>query len=870
MQRVFRFEEGNSGMVDVLGGKGSNLSELTNLGMPVPKGVIVSTEACLEYLAQNHESLNDALLDELWSQLDQLQEQTGKRFNDAHHLLLVSVRSGAKISMPGMMDTILNIGLNDENVVKLAEITDNARFAHDSYRRLIQMYGNVVDNIPMSAFDQIFNRVKKEANCQYDYQLTVEQLQEIIEGYHQVYIEHTGDKFPQNIHYQINRAVEAVFKSWNNDRAKTYRRLNHIPHNLGTAVTIQEMVFGNLNDESGTGVLFTRNPANGKNELYGEYLLNAQGEDVVAGIRTPEPIAKLHQEHPDLYDELYNYVKQLEKHYKNMQDVEFTVENNRLYLLQTRNGKRTAKAACRVAVEMVEEGLLTSEEALLTVDANSISQLLHATFDPASLSQAIIITSSGLPASPGAATGAIVFNAEQAMEWAAEGHDVILVRHETSPEDIGGMSVAQAIVTTQGGMTSHAAVVARGMGKCCVTGCEQLSINEEEEVIHYPGGQLQLGDIISVNGETGTVYLGEIAQTLSQNNDDFDQIIEWAQQYARLEVRMNAETAQEIEQGLKFGATGIGLVRTEHMFFPDAQLAAIREFILATDEQGRLNSIGKILTHQQNDFEQIFNLIGTRPVVIRLLDLPLHEFLPKTENELKHVAEQQQVSVSELSKRVKGLSEVNPMLGHRGCRLAMTYPEIYLMQTEAIVRAAAAVNREIQPEIMIPLVTTATELVYLKEQIQDHLDRLIEQEGLEITYSIGTMIETPRACLIAESIAEESEFISFGTNDLTQMTFGFSRDDVSKFIHHYIEQGILEHDPFQQVDAVAVADLLSTAVNHARTVKPTIKLGVCGEHGGDPHSIAIFDAIGLTYVSCSPYRIPIAQLAAAQSAIRNQ
>lgn len=870
MKRVYSFNEGNGEMSDLLGGKGSNLAQLTRLKMPVPSGLTITTQACLEYLDEGQGQLNETLLEELNQHLLELEKLTGKKFNDPNNLLLVSVRSGAKFSMPGMMDTILNIGLNDKNVEALAQVTGDERFAYDCFRRLIQMYGNVVYEIPMLYFDEILNEVKEENHYRFDYQLTAADLKQIINRYEQVFQNLLNHPFPQDVYEQIYGAVKAVFQSWNNDRARTYRRLNHIPHNLGTAVNIQEMVFGNLNEDSGTGVLFTRNPATGEDELYGEYLLNAQGEDVVAGIRTPEPIAKLKEQQPAIYEELYTKVKELEHYYRDMQDIEFTVEDGRLYLLQTRKGKRTAKAACRIAVEMVEAGIVSKEQALLTLDANAISQLLHPSFNPAALAEAQIISDQGLPASPGAASGAVVFTSEQAVEWVQQGKRVILVRHETSPEDIEGMNMAEAIVTCHGGMTSHAAVVARGMGKCCVTGCESLSVNETAEVIDYPGGQLKLGDMISVNGDTGEIYLGEIERSINNENQYFDQILEWAKTAAGLKICMNAETKSDIEQGLKFGAEGIGLVRTEHMFFPPAALKSIRQFILASSSDERQAALDQIVQIQQADFESIYSVIKNRGAVIRLLDLPLHEFLPKTEQEITKVANELSVAPEEIGSRIKNLTEQNPMLGHRGCRLAMTYPEIYLMQAEAIIRAAARMSQpdcHIVPEIMIPLVCSQEEITYLKKRMEAHLESIIEQEGWEMTYHIGSMIETPRACLIADQIAEVSDFISYGTNDLTQMTYGFSRDDVAKFLHHYLDQGVLEVDPFQQVDTVAVAELLQISVERARKVKPDIKLGICGEHGGNPASIHLFKQLGFTYVSCSPFRIPIAIIAAAQAEI---
>ncbi|EKB54990.1 pyruvate, phosphate dikinase [Facklamia hominis] len=872
MRRIYAFNEGHADMKDLLGGKGANLAEMTHLGLPVPQGFTITTQACLEFLESNN-TLLDELKEEISLAVAQLEDKTGKKFNDAKNLLLVSVRSGAKFSMPGMMDTILNLGLNDQNVEKLAKLTNNQRFAYDCYRRLLQMFANVVYEIDMKHFDRILEQKKKEKHIQYDYDLSADDLQSIIIDYKKVYQQELGFEFPQNVFDQIHEAVKAVFKSWNNHRAIVYRKLNHIPDDLGTAVNIQEMVFGNMSENSGTGVLFTRNPANGEANLYGEYLTNAQGEDVVAGIRTPASINRLKDQFPSIYQEILQYTQKLEKHYHDMQDMEFTIENGRLFILQTRNGKRTAQAAVKIAVDLVQEGILTPQQALLTIDCQSLNTLLHPAFDPSSLEQASLISSMGLPASPGAATGEIVFTADRAKELADQGHSVILVRHETSPEDIVGMHSSKAIVTSQGGMTSHAAVVARGMGKCCVAGCNELEINEDKKTLTYPGGQLNEGDIISADGSTGKLYLGEIKTIATGKNDYFDQVMEWARQYADMEVRMNAETVNDIKTGLQFKANGIGLVRTEHMFFEAQRLIAIRQFLLAKDEPARQTALETIRHFQTEDFSNIFDLMQDKAVVIRLLDAPLHEFLPHSHHEIQQVAQDLHLDADELFDRVQAMKEVNPMMGHRGCRMGMTHPGLYIAQSEAIIRAAiktAQAGHEVKAEIMIPLVSTQGELKSLKEKIKEHLDQILNQEKISVDYMIGVMIETPRACFIADKLAEDACFFSFGTNDLTQLSFGYSRDDAGKFLNQYMDQGILEHDPFQTIDTSAVKELIALATQKGRSIKDQLKVGVCGELGGDPKSIESFHEIGLSYVSCSPYRVPIAQLAVAQSSIRHQ
>lgn len=871
MKRVYAFNEGSAQMKDILGGKGANLAEMTRLGFPVPQGFTISTTACLEYL-ENPGALKDELKQEITEAVAALEETTQKKFNDPEQLLLVSVRSGAKISMPGMMDTILNLGLNDDNVDKLAKLTNNERFAYDCYRRLLQMYGNVVYEIDMAKFDQILEATKAANHIHYDYDLTADQLKQIIKEYQEVFTKELGHPFPQDVFEQIYAAVEAVFGSWNNNRAIVYRRLNNIPDDLGTAVNIQEMVFGNSGENSGTGVLFTRNPANGENELYGEYLTNAQGEDVVAGIRTPVSINRLREQFPQIYDQILELTDQLEKHYQDMQDIEFTIEDQKLFILQTRNGKRTAQAAVKVAVDLVNEGILTPDKALLTINPESLHTLLHPAFDPAALGQASLISKLGLPASPGAATGQIVFDAQTAKEWTEAGKTVILVRHETSPEDIVGMNSAKGIVTSQGGMTSHAAVVARGMGKCCVAGCNELEINEENKTLSYPGGSLKEGDVISADGSTGCLYIGEIPTIAGGANEYLDQILEWSRKYAKLGIRMNAETANDIQNGLRFGAVGIGLVRTEHMFFQEERLIAIRKFLLAKNTDDRKTVLEKIKTFQTQDFAHIFDLMQDKPVVVRLLDAPLHEFLPHSTNEINQVAEQLKLNPLDLTDRIQAMKEVNPMMGHRGCRMGMTYPELYIVQAEAVIRSAMEYAKQgiaVKPEIMIPLVSSKAELQQLKEKITAHLNQVIEAEAVNIEYAIGVMVETPRACLISDQLAEDAAFFSFGTNDLTQLTFGYSRDDAGKFLNQYLDTGVLKDDPFQSIDTQAVHDLIQISVDKGRSIKSDLKIGVCGELGGDPRSIEAFHKIGLSYASCSPYRVPIAQLAAAQSAVRD-
>lgn len=867
---VYAFEEGSQNMKDLLGGKGANLSEMMRLGLPVPNGFTITTEACIEYLDRG-EQLSDEVLTQLDEKLKELEDKTNKAFSSDENLLLVSVRSGAKISMPGMMDTILNLGLNDENVEKLAAKTEDARFAYDCYRRLLQMFGSVVYNIPMPAFEEYFEAFKKGKGHATDADVPAEDLKEIVEQYKEIYIEEAHKPFPQEPKKQLTEAIEAVFKSWNNDRARIYRDLNEIPHDIGTAVNVQEMVFGNSGDRSGTGVAFTRNPATGEHKLYGEYLLNAQGEDVVAGIRTPKEIETLNEQMPHAYEEFVNVTKKLEAHYKDMQDIEFTIENEKLFILQTRNGKRTANAAINIAVDMVHEGVISKEDAVAMVDVKSIDQLLHPNFNEEALKSAELVSDKGLPASPGAATGIIVFSALDAKAKAEAGEKVILVRPETSPEDIEGMIAAEAIVTTHGGMTSHAAVVARGMGKCCVTGCSDLEINTKEKYVKYAGKTFSEGDVISVNGSTGAVYIGEIETTKAEASDVFEEFMGWAEEIARLSVRMNAETESDIKSGYSFNAKGIGLVRTEHMFFGEARLIEMRRFILASTYEERVEALNKIKIYQTEDFEGIFNLSQDRPSIVRLLDPPLHEFLPKGGEEVKAVANQLGVTTDFLEKRISELHEFNPMLGHRGCRLAITYPELYEMQTEAIITAVLNLKEkgiETKPEIMIPLVSTTQEFVILKDVVKKKAQEIMDAKGVQVDYLIGTMIETPRACLVAGELAQHSEFFSFGTNDLAQLTYGFSRDDAGKFINEYINREILNVDPFQTLDVEGMGQLIKIAVESAKSANPAIKIGVCGELGGDPKSIHFFNDLAIDYVSCSPFRVPGAILATAQSQVK--
>lgn len=868
---VYSFNEGSKEMRDILGGKGANLAEMTKIGLPVPFGFTVSTEACNRYYAEDKE-ISPEIVDEIKEKLKELEQVTGKNLGDAKNPLLVSVRSGAVISMPGMMDTILNLGLNDETVEGLAKLTDNQRFAYDSYRRFIQMFSDVVMEIPKSKFDKVFDDKKAAVGAEFDVDLKAEDLKDVIVGFKKIYKEELGKDFPQKPEEQLLEAVKAVFRSWNTERAILYRKLNDISDDLGTAVNVQSMVFGNMGDTSGTGVAFTRSAVDGNKEIFGEFLVNAQGEDVVAGIRTPKPIAEMADAFPDVYKEFERIAQILEKHYKDMQDMEFTVENNKLFMLQTRNGKRTAAAAVKIAVDMVEEGLIDERDAVSRIEPAQIDQLLHPTFDPDAEKNAKDIAK-GLPASPGAACGKIYFHAADAVEAANNGEKVVLVRQETSPEDLAGMVVAQGILTARGGMTSHAAVVARGMGKCCVAGCSGINVDEENLKMTVQGKTYKEGDFISINGSTGVVYEGEIDTVTPELKGDFETIMKWADQIRRMRVRANADNPRDAKQALDFGAEGIGLCRTEHMFFEEERIPAIRQMILAETEEERRTALAKLLPYQKGDFKGIYEVMEERPVTIRLLDPPLHEFLPHTEKETRELAEQTGISYEKLSHKAAELHEFNPMLGHRGCRLAVSFPEIAEMQTEAIIRAAIEVSKEkninIVPEIMIPLVIDKAETANVKATIVETADRIIKEAGIEMKYMVGTMIEMPRAAITADEIAEEAEFFSFGTNDLTQLTYGFSRDDTGDLIKEYVEKKVLPEDPFQSLDQKGVGSLVKLAVELGKKTRPNIKLGICGEHGGNPKSIEFCHRAGLSYVSCSPFRVPIARLSAAQAAIKN-
>ncbi len=869
---VYLFKEGSAQKKALLGGKGANLAEMTNIGLPVPCGITITTEACIEFYKQNKCLLNE-IIEQINEYIKKLEEETGKLFGDIENPLLVSVRSGAAVSMPGMMDTILNLGLNDKAVVGLANKTENERFAYDSYRRFIQMFGDVVLSIPKYKFDYALDDIKEKNNYRNDTELTAENLKELVETFKSIYLDVTGTSFPQEPQKQLLMAVEAVFKSWNNPRAITYRNLYDIPHDIGTAVNVQSMVFGNMGDTSGTGVAFTRNPSTGEKNIFGEFLMNAQGEDVVAGIRTPLVITELRKIMPNIYDEFITIANKLENHYRDMQDIEFTIEQGKLYFLQTRNGKRTAESALRVAVEMVGEGLITKEEAIMRIDPKSLDQLLHPTFDPETQKEAIPLAQ-GLPASPGAATGKIYFTAEEAVKAYENGDKVILVRKETSPEDIEGMTKSQGILTSRGGMTSHAAVVARGMGKCCVAGCEDIYVDEELKIFIANNEKFHEGDYISLDGSTGKVYKGSIKTIEPAISGNFESLMKWADEVRTLGVRTNADTPKDSQTAIKFGAEGIGLCRTEHMFFEESRIFSVRKMIVSETVAQREKALAEILPMQKNDFKEIYKIMGPRPVTIRLLDPPLHEFLPHDDKDIIELAKDMDMEFTALKEIVNSLHEFNPMLGHRGCRLAVTYPEIARMQTRAIIEAAIEVSKEeninIIPEIMVPLVGKKSELSIVKDIIVETAERVKKETSSDLKYMVGTMIEIPRACVTSNEIAEEAEFFSFGTNDLTQMTFGFSRDDAGKFISDYKEQGILETDPFQSIDTVGVGSLVETSVRLGKSTNDKLKIGVCGEHGGDPASINFFHKVGLNYVSCSPYRVPVARLAAAQAAIKQK
>ena len=873
MKYVYLFTEGSKDMRNLLGGKGANLAEMTNIGLPVPRGFTVTTEACTSYYDHNRK-LTDEIMKQIDEKIEELEKITGKTLGDKKNPLLVSVRSGARASMPGMMDTILNLGMNDDVAEGFSEVTSNKRFVYDSYRRFIQMFADVVMEFPKSSFERKFDAIKEEKGVELDTELTAEDLEEVVKIYKEEYKKLAGCEFPQDPKEQLMAAIQAVFRSWMNDRAITYRRLNDIPSSWGTAVNVQEMVYGNRGETSGTGVAFTRNPATGENHLFGEYLMNAQGEDVVAGIRTPQSIDTLKEVMPECYEEFQKICNTLENHYKDMQDMEFTIEDGKLFMLQTRNGKRTATAALKIAVDMVEEGMITKEEALLKVDPKQLDQLLHPMFDQDSLNNAKCVAE-GLAASPGAATGKIAFTAEDVIRMHKDGEkDIILVRLETSPEDIEGMNLAHGVLTLRGGMTSHAAVVARGMGTCCVSGCGDLVIDEEKKTLALKDGRiLKEGDYISLDGSTGKVYAEQIKTVDASITGNFETFMEWADEYRTLEVRTNADTPRDAMQAKKFGAEGIGLCRTEHMFFEEERIFNFRKMITATDVESREKALEAILPYQRDDFEGLFRAMDGKCVIIRFLDPPLHEFLPKTEEEMKPLAESLGITYETLKNRVDSLKEFNPMMGHRGCRLAITYPEIAKMQTRAVIEAAINVKKEgieVHPEIMIPLVGILKELQFVKKVVVDTAKEVMDKAGVTVDYKVGTMIEIPRAALLADDIAKEAEFFSFGTNDLTQMTFGFSRDDASKYLNDYYQKGILDQDPFASIDQNGVGKLIDMAATLGRKTRSDLELGICGEHGGDPKSIEFCHKVGLNYVSCSPFRVPVARLAAAQAAINNK
>ena len=868
---VYLFKEGNETMRNLLGGKGANLAEMTILGIPVPQGFIVTTEACNKYY-NDGKVISEEVLEQIQNHIAKLEEITGKKFGSLENPLLVSVRSGARVSMPGMMDTILNLGLNDEAVEVVAKQTNNPRFAYDSYRRFVQMFSDVVMGVEKRLFENIIDEMKEARGVHYDTELTADDLKELVVKFKDLYKKEMKKDFPQDPKEQLVEAITAVFRSWDNPRAIVYRRLNDIPGEWGTAVNVQEMVFGNKGDTSGTGVAFSRNPSTGEKGIYGEYLMNAQGEDVVAGIRTPLPITKLNEQNPALYKQFIDIVNKLENHYKDMQDMEFTIEEGKLFFLQTRNGKRTAQAALKIAVDLVSEGMLSKEEAILKVEPKQLDSLLHPTFEATSLKNTKAIAK-GLPASPGAACGKVAFTAEEAKERAEKGEKVVLVRLETSPEDIEGMIAAEGILTVRGGMTSHAAVVARGMGTCCVAGCGELKVDEEKRTLEVGGKVYTDKDYISIDGSTGNIY-GEAIKTVTPEiSGYFATFMSWADEIRKLQVRTNADTPRDTKQAVEFGAEGIGLCRTEHMFFDEDRIMPMREMIVAKTEEERRKALSKLLPMQKGDFKAMYEALEGRPATIRFLDPPLHEFVPHSDEEIRELAGQMSLDFEELKATVEGLHEFNPMLGHRGCRLAVTYPEIAEMQTRAIIEAAIEVKNEkgydIVPEIMIPLVGEVKELKFVKDIVDSTAKAVMNEKGITIEYHVGTMIEIPRAALTADEIAKEAEFFSFGTNDLTQMTFGFSRDDAGKFLNDYYERKIYEQDPFAKLDQVGVGQLVKMAAEKGRATRPNIKLGICGEHGGDPSSVEFCHNVGLNYVSCSPFRVPLARLAAAQAQVKN-
>ena len=870
MKYVYMFSEGNKDMKNLLGGKGANLAEMTSIGLPVPRGFTVTTEACTNYY-ESGKKISEDIKNEIFDKLSELEKITGKKMGDMNNPLLVSVRSGARASMPGMMDTVLNLGLNDEVCINFAKETNNKRFVYDSYRRFIMMFADVVKGYSKSSFERVLDKYKEDKGVKYDTDLDENDMYDIAMKFKSIYKELSNNDFPQDPKEQLIEAVTAVFRSWNNERAIYYRRMNDIPSSWGTAVNVQEMVYGNKGDDCGTGVAFTRNPATGEKKLYGEYLMNAQGEDVVAGVRTPKSIDTLKEVMPDAYNEFVKTCEILESHYRDMQDMEFTIENGKLFMLQTRNGKRTGSAAIKIAVDLYNEGMISKEEALLKVEPKQLDQLLHPTFDSEVL-KSVTPIATGLAASPGAACGKIYFTAADATKHAKDGEDVILVRLETSPEDIEGMNLARGVLTIRGGMTSHAAVVARGMGRCCVSGCGELTVNEDNKTLTTSEGVVfKEGDYISIDGSTGKVYGTQVKTVEPEISGDFETFMSWADEVRKLEVRTNADTKRDAHQAVKFGAEGIGLCRTEHMFFEKDRIFAIREMIVSDTKEQRQKALAKLLPMQRGDFEELFKEMNGYPVTIRFLDPPLHEFVPHTEEEIKDLAKDLGVTFEELKTKIESLHEFNPMMGHRGCRLSITFPEIAVMQTRAVIEAAINVEKsgiKVKPEIMIPLVGDPKELKYVKNIVVETIEKVFEEQDYKVEYMIGTMIEIPRAALLADEIAEDAEFFSFGTNDLTQMTYGFSRDDAGKFLNDYYEKQIFESDPFARVDTKGVGQLIEIAVEKGKKTRPNIELGICGEHGGDPSSIEFCHNVGLTYVSCSPFRVPIARLAAAQAAIK--
>ena len=875
MKYVYAFKEGNANMRNLLGGKGANLAEMTNLGLPIPQGFTVTTEACTEYYNCG-KKISSEIEKQIFDALTELEKVQGKKFGDVNDPLLVSVRSGARASMPGMMDTILNLGLNDESVEGFAKKTGNPRFAYDSYRRFIQMYSDVVMEVNKSFFEKIIDEIKETKGIKYDTELTVDDLKELVKRFKEVYKDHMkGEEFPQDPKTQLMGAVKAVFRSWDNPRAIVYRRMNDIPGDWGTAVNVQSMVFGNMGDTSGTGVAFTRNPSTGEKGIYGEYLINAQGEDVVAGVRTPQPITKLKEDLPECYEEFMKIANKLEEHYKDMQDMEFTIQEGKLYFLQTRNGKRTARAAINIACDLVDEGMITPEEAISRIDAKSLDQLLHPMFDDKALKNGEVI-GEALPASPGAAAGKVYFTADEAkkMGKGGKGERVILVRLETTPEDIEGMVASQGVLTVRGGMTSHAAVVARGMGTCCVSGCGDITINEEAKSFTLGGHTIKEGDYISLDGSTGKIYLGDIKTVDATVSGNFGRIMAWADEFRRLKIRTNADNPRDTKKAIELGAEGIGLCRTEHMFFEADRIPKIRKMILSETVEEREKALNELIPFQKGDFKAMYKELNGLPMTVRYLDPPLHEFLPSDEEDIKALAKDMNVSVEHLKNKIAELHEFNPMMGHRGCRLAVTYPEIAKMQTRALMEAAIEASEEmgikITPEIMIPLVGEKKELKFVKDIVIEVAEQVKKEKKSDITYHIGTMIEIPRAALLADEIATEAEFFSFGTNDLTQMTFGFSRDDAGKFLDAYYQNKIYESDPFARLDQNGVGKLVEMAAKLGRQTRPDLHLGICGEHGGEPSSIEFCHKVGLDYVSCSPYRVPIARLAAAQANLKNK